>query len=403
MSTRRPASSSTTRTKPTSSPPLSPHTFYTAACRAHDAGDLTAAITLYSTAIDLDPRHVAALIGRGVARKESREYEAAIADYTRALQLSPNPATTLLILSNRANCLTAAASFAAALTDHNSALSLNKDDAVLWCNRGSTLMKLGRLDESLLDFQRALEVDQSYAVALYNSGLVHGRQGRIGECMKAFEKAAEIFKRTPANAVHAQDCERQMKYFGSSHAFNSTPRRTPHAIEINPLSPVHQRGITRSFPGMVPSATSSAQRSTEPSPAATPSSRAPLHDGLPSDALESPPEQFFMRPTIYASTPSHLMSQNGFIATPGSIRPQLDFSEAAGISPRGAVPMLQLSPLSDRSSHSDSPLSDEPLLISPTAKRPLTARKPSISTGEKSRQQAVRIHTKEKTPSPPTG
>jgi tetratricopeptide (TPR) repeat protein len=88
--------------------PLDAGRFYAAACRAHDVGDLPASVTLYTTALQLDATLLEAWIGRGVAHKESRDFNAAISDYSRALALSTNDKTTLLVLSNRANAYTAA-------------------------------------------------------------------------------------------------------------------------------------------------------------------------------------------------------------------------------------------------------------------------------------------------------
>lgn len=407
---------------------ITPASFYLAGCRAHDVGDLSAAAILYTTSIDLDPNSNAVikpLVGRGVIQKEQGAYEEAIKDYTRALQLSSSPATTLLILSNRANCLTSAGSFAAALNDHNSALALNKDDAVLWTNRGSTLMKLGRLEESLFDFQRALEVDPVYAPAWYNIGLVHGRQGRISHSMSAFDRARSIFLQTPLNGAHASDCDRQMEYFGGSTCgagpsspknsngisspFTSPARRpTPH-IDISPLSPVHQRGISRSsypgpsaskvtlfpighhhtqqqhansppakgfFPGSVPSSTSSSTPS--------PTSKAPSYDatiGHRGEYVSSPPHH-----QLHYQQPPALRKALTLELTPSTVSSSSSLLPLTG----GGVHVSSSTPNSVSSSmpHHHHPHRPPSLILSPACLT-LPPSRPSSSSPSSSPSNAV--------------
>ena len=387
--------------------PLTADLFYHAACRAQDARDLSAALHLFTAALELDSKHVPSLIGRGVARKESKDYERAIEDYTRALQLSPNDSTALLILSNRANCLTSAGSFAAALTDHNSAISLNKHDAVLWCNRGCTLMKLGRLDDALGDFQRSIDVDKNYPIAHYNSGIVHARSGHHNLAIRAFERAADLFRRSTANSSskHALDCERQIALLNTgSHACNTAVRTLPMSNSspptdilsptspshrYRPHSPVHKRGMSRNNPGYVPSTTPSQDAS--PIPDGTPVSRSHLNDQPsltpPSDrlghevvAIASPSSPYQtgkaynqrLTTTITPASPSAAsLSYYQPHSAPSNSPPQpysTRFQSTDGHT-NGSM-AAPLSPLSEKSPLSTgSTMSDEPLLISPTAKR----------------------------------
>lgn len=242
--------------------------FHSAACRAHDVGDLSAAVHLYTAALDLEPLRIASLVGRGVAQKEGGEYSNALNDYTRALGVAPSDAVARLVLSNRANCLAASGALSESLADHDRALSLAtraSDDAVIFCNRGGTLLRLGRLADARTDFMRALEADPAYAVANYNLGLVAAREGRVEDATNELSRAAAIFRRSSRNGAHAADCEHAIAFITgslSSEADADVPGAALHrpatapnptrppidlSIDLSPLSSVHQRGITRSF------------------------------------------------------------------------------------------------------------------------------------------------------------
>ena len=226
--------------------------FYAAACRAHDAHDRPAAIQLYSSALQLEPTHIESLIGRGVAHKETKQYSAALTDYTRALGMATSDKVTLLILSNRANVHSAQGSFALALADHNTALGLNQQDPVLWANRGSTLFKLGRLGEAKSDCLKSLSLcGEANAVALYNLGLIHARSGEVRAAIESFKRAAGLFEQqlhqNPTNRFHAEDCWKQIAQYSHSevrrpsHIQRGSRPPTIHVNSDEPLtSPSHK-------------------------------------------------------------------------------------------------------------------------------------------------------------------
>lgn len=254
--------------------------FYAAACRAHDAHDRPAAIQLYSSALQLDPKHLESLIGRGVAHKETKQYSAALTDYSRALGMASSDKITLLILSNRANVHSAQGSFALALADHNTALGLNQQDPVLWANRGSTLFKLGRLGEAKSDCLKSLSLcGEANAVALYNLGLIHARSGEVRAAIESFKRAAGLFEQqlhqNPTNRFHAEDCWRQIAQYSqsegrreSSSQRGARPSPTINVNSDQPLpSPSHKHPHHSQQPSRTQIGTS------------TPSSRQPARPG----------------------------------------------------------------------------------------------------------------------------
>jgi tetratricopeptide (TPR) repeat protein len=94
------------------------------------------AIASFSEAIKLDPRHAAALNGRGFAYEATGQHDRAITDYSLAIAIDP-----LLV------------------------------EALL--NRGAAYRNKGRHDAALQDFDRALTLNPKSTAALFGRALVY--------------------------------------------------------------------------------------------------------------------------------------------------------------------------------------------------------------------------------------
>lgn len=86
-----------------------------------ELGQYEAAIEDYTEAIEIDPGNVEAYFNRGVTRADLEQYEAAIEDYTRAIDVDPEDVPALL---NRAEMYIVTGEFERALEDAREANSL---------------------------------------------------------------------------------------------------------------------------------------------------------------------------------------------------------------------------------------------------------------------------------------
>jgi tetratricopeptide (TPR) repeat protein len=66
---------------------------------------------------------------------------------------------------------------------------LNQDNAVFYCNLGSTLREAGRFDLALAEFDQAITLKPDYAEAHNNRGIVLANLGRMDEALAAFDRA----------------------------------------------------------------------------------------------------------------------------------------------------------------------------------------------------------------------
>lgn len=89
-----------------------------------DAGQYDEAITEYTKAIELDPSYAQAYNNRGVAYDNKGQYDLAIADYNKAIELSPNSA---LFYYNRGFAYSKKGQRDLAISDLNKAIELSSD------------------------------------------------------------------------------------------------------------------------------------------------------------------------------------------------------------------------------------------------------------------------------------
>lgn len=159
------------------------------------AGDWDAALAEFDRALELRPEHAFALRCRGVTRFNLRRYEAAIADLDRALALDPSDSAALI-------------------------------------GRGRCAYTLGRLDAARADFERALELGPDSAVALAGLGGVHLQGRRHAQAAEAATRAMELDPLNPFAARTAGQARFQLgRYAAALEAFEALLRLKPQDPE----------------------------------------------------------------------------------------------------------------------------------------------------------------------------
>ncbi|MCX4676478.1 tetratricopeptide repeat protein [Streptomyces sp. NBC_01433] len=151
----------------------------------------TAALGLLLTRAELDDTDRAStLVARAWDRFRAREFDAALADYGRALVLDPRSARAH---QGRAVALRALGQHEAALADLDRAEEIAPDWAWAVRERGETYRRMGRLDEALPVLDRAHALDPGDAVTLGSRGLVRQRLGRPEDALDDFDRAVALW------------------------------------------------------------------------------------------------------------------------------------------------------------------------------------------------------------------
>ena len=161
-------------------------------------GEHVLAVEHIDSALKNDPHNIFALNNRGLALKELKRFDEALASYDRALVVKPDYAEALV---NRGNILQLLRRFEEALTSYKSAIAARPDYVDALVNRGNALRELERRSAALESYAQALRVAPSSAQAHANRASVLHELGRFDEALIACDSALAI--RSGIAEVHA--------------------------------------------------------------------------------------------------------------------------------------------------------------------------------------------------------
>ena len=139
-----------------------------------------------------DAKNLAIAYGkRGNAHHDKGEYDRAIADYTRAVELNANDA---VVYNNRGIAYRAKGDNDSAIADYTRVTEINPRDAVAYNNRGVAYRAKGNNDSAIADHTKAIDIDPELASAFYNRGLAYRAKG---DNDRAFEDATATIEINP--------------------------------------------------------------------------------------------------------------------------------------------------------------------------------------------------------------
>jgi tetratricopeptide (TPR) repeat protein len=139
-----------------------------------DGGDLTGAISSYSSALKRSPEDVTLLTGRGIIYTRSGDLGHAEDDFKQATALASKPAIFNHMCWAKA---TAGVALESALADCDAALAKAPDLAAYLDSRGLVLLRLGRLDEAIADYDHALTKNPNSPSSLFGRSIARARKG----------------------------------------------------------------------------------------------------------------------------------------------------------------------------------------------------------------------------------
>ncbi len=152
------------------------------------------AIENYRKAIELNPKYAEAYSNRGLAYSELKQYDRAIEDYGKAIKLNPDLPEAY---NNRGLAYYELKQYERAIENYGKALELNPDDAVAYNNRGLAYYELKQYERAIENYGKALELNPKYAKAYYNRGLAYYR---LNQCERAIENYGKALELNPNDA-----------------------------------------------------------------------------------------------------------------------------------------------------------------------------------------------------------
>jgi tetratricopeptide (TPR) repeat protein len=163
--------------------------FAASAKAKYSNGDFDGAIADYDKAIELNPGFASAYGNRGDAKKAKGEFDSAISDYNKAIELMPGFAWAYFI---RGNAKQSKGDFAGAITDFNKAIELIPNDAMAFSNRGLAKYSNGDFDGAVSDCNKAIELNPRLANAYGNRGIAEKAKGDLDGAITDFDKVIEL-------------------------------------------------------------------------------------------------------------------------------------------------------------------------------------------------------------------
>ncbi|MEA5470392.1 tetratricopeptide repeat protein [Spirulina sp. 06S082] len=152
-------------------------------------GRYEAAIAHFNRALEIASDSHLAAFNRGSVYLELKQYDAAIADFSRAIEIKPDFA---LGLNGRGMAYTDSGQDSLALDDFNNAIALQPNLQFAYNGRGIIQGKAGELEAALADFQEALSLNPNYYDVYHNCGNILRELGRYSEAIEKFTQGILI-------------------------------------------------------------------------------------------------------------------------------------------------------------------------------------------------------------------
>lgn len=133
--------------------------FHSLGYEARQKGEFEKAVTYYTKAIELNPRHLKAYFNRGFAYDRLQQYEKAIEDYSRALEVDSKNSFAYY---NRGISLDKMERFDDAIYNFSMAITLLPTNADFYHNRGFAFRKKQEIEKAVSDYSKAIELNPKH-------------------------------------------------------------------------------------------------------------------------------------------------------------------------------------------------------------------------------------------------
>jgi tetratricopeptide (TPR) repeat protein len=93
---------------------------------------------------------------------------------------------------NRGNAYADKRDYDQAIQDFTKAIELNPRNGVVYYNRGVAYGEKGQDDQAIQDFTKAIELNPRFAEAYYSRGSAYGEKGQHDQAIRDLKKACEL-------------------------------------------------------------------------------------------------------------------------------------------------------------------------------------------------------------------
>jgi tetratricopeptide (TPR) repeat protein len=126
---------------------------------------------------------------RGVVEESMKKEDAALTDYTKALELNPRFA---LCYVKRGKIFFGRKQSDAAITEYTKALAINPSYSGCYFNRGNTYFDMQQYDPAIADFSKVIELDPKDVDAYFNRGVMYKKNGKYELALADYAKVIAL-------------------------------------------------------------------------------------------------------------------------------------------------------------------------------------------------------------------
>jgi len=153
------------------------------------SGQYERALIDYTRAIELKANLAEAYNNRGIAYRNLGRLRQAVDDYTKAVELNPNHTEAY---NNRGVAYSKLGQYERCISDYDKSIELNPDFAEAYNNRANAYVKMGQFERAISDYTRAIKNNSRLARAYGNRAVAYALLGQTKGAKKDLLKAAKL-------------------------------------------------------------------------------------------------------------------------------------------------------------------------------------------------------------------
>ena len=166
-------------------------------------------LTLWTDNVAKAPAYARPLYNRGQALGILQQWDMAIADYSRAIEINPSYADAYY---NRGNAFGAIQQWDKAIADYSRVIGITPTFTDAYYNRGIAFGNLREWDKAIADYSKTITIDPKYKQAYVNRGIAYGN---LGQLTKAIDDFNEVLKIDPNYTIATTNREIALKILNS--------------------------------------------------------------------------------------------------------------------------------------------------------------------------------------------
>jgi lipoprotein NlpI len=163
--------------------------FYNRGRANHEIRNYDRAIQDYTRTIELDPKYSVAFNSRGNAYHAQKDYGRAIHDHDQAIRLNPSYASAFNSLGIAYH---AKREYERVIQNYGRAIELHPNYAAAFNNRGNVYRSMRDYERAIQDYDQAIHLNPNYALAMNNRAVAYRGKKDYERALADHEAAARI-------------------------------------------------------------------------------------------------------------------------------------------------------------------------------------------------------------------